>query len=432
MDKVSKFRFNFDMDHNNSTKITVGKTLNKGTVQGGKHEKLNGTAVHQEFHTPACVMGDSWSAVLAVAYWLKKNSSHDGSMQEGKKIVWVHGNRAHTVPPYAGFPSQKLMAFAGGALDDDGDAQSVLLNTCDRLYKNKSFRPLVTEKSDGLENFTEYELGFFRDLQCSVIEGGVLFQDWWADLIAGLAEDANVVHIVDSDLVEFDMSSDGGIAKFAQGETVYFEKFIFADRFKELRRFPKLAVALTAQTEMTRTSHFSGLLQVRFQHGEPVQLPCGIRYILPMTKDAGDDSERHTFGVMLSENASIWNVAIPASDAEDNAILGKRLKKLKQAISKVFDDQPGLQNLSSEQVRFEPMQFKVAESSERPDFAKSADTLWFNDGFGFDEILSMCADVFGELSAEDVSTVDALNSDADAVDGGDQSSVLSDSVDPHV
>ena len=100
-----------------------------------------------------------------------------------------------------------------------------------------------------------------------------------------------------------------------------------------------------------------------------------------MTCDSGDESERHAFGVFVSPQMSVWSMSISKHDAEDNAIVGKRLKKMKQAISRSFEDQPGLQKIDSEQVRFESMQFLLSKRGKLTEEAHG-DVVFLCDGFG--------------------------------------------------
>ncbi len=353
-----------------------------------------------------CVFGDGWSATLAVASILAQSQGAGSNLQD-KKIIWARGNRACPLPVEGVFPNESAANLAE-LLDQKlfGDEWNTEPGQFDRFYKNKSFRTMTTEVASD----------FWQPEQRMIFGDGFRFTEkpfleWWKNLRNHLIENPNIIHIVDSELIEFEVMADGGQALFAKGEKVSFEKFIFADRLADIRKFPKLFRALQGQIPTHKTSDFVGLLQCTVTHSVPVEEPLDVRFILPMTRDAGEDFERHAFGVFTSPETSVWNILLHGDDAEDNHMITKRMRKMKNAISKCFEHQPGLQKFSQEIVRYEPNMLLNRDVPKQQIF--NSDLMWLTDAFGFgfaaDQILnSWVGQLYSDASqVEDVPTLQA-------------------------
>ncbi len=80
-----------------------------------------------------------------------------------------------------------------------------------------------------------------------------------------------------------------------------------------------------------------GVLQVLFSHHEPVRPELCESYFATLNRDAGETEDRHLVGHFFRGGLeSIWSTVISSEEGEDNHTIAKKLRRMKQALDKMF------------------------------------------------------------------------------------------------
>jgi hypothetical protein len=181
------------------------------------------------------------------------------------------------------------------------------------------------------------------------------------------------------------------------GEEILAERVIYADRWDALPRIQGLQKNLP----FIRGHEPASVLQAVFGHEQPVGQDLPEGFFGALHKESGEEFERHVWGHFSSDGAkSYWSLCLTGDEVEDNHQIGKKLRRLKTALDKMFTGTSWLPegkaefmaNVSGEAVRFhEGVVFSkkektgkaaIAESDEPVTLASAQGLQFVTDGFG--------------------------------------------------
>ena len=147
-----------------------------------------------------------------------------------------------------------------------------------------------------------------------------------------------------------------------------------------------------------------GVLQVIFSHHEPIRPEIQEAFFSTMNRDAGDNEDRHVVGHFYREGReSIWSAVISSEEGEDNHAIAKKIRRIKQALDKMFSQsewtsQSFESTIKNEMVRYEEsIVFGEGASPDKPFFlgkSSNQNIEFITDGYGVaTSVLQILGDV---------------------------------------
>jgi hypothetical protein len=344
-----------------------------------------------EQNKPVIVIGDGWSALSASAW-------HAAS---GRQIIWITGPSSRVLPPLpslaiseSGVSSsgavQALMALATRFSVDLGESQS---GNFLREFKNKGFREPVWTGFDEIAERKQSLEESLWDPERALVN---LYETRFELSLAEIEEQlrARLASAGFSNLRRIEGSRFSGVKIEAgrvqavildSGEEIACDSVIYADRWSALGKIQGLPKSLG----FTRRRDPYGVLQATFTHSTAVGLGVLEGFYGAMTREAGEESDRHVWGYFSSDGMkSYWTICLSEDEVEDNHQIAKKLRRMKQTLEKMFDKmvpQGGfIANVCDEQVRFEEsLIFGAGEAPTEPVTIPGVSNLHFlTDGYG--------------------------------------------------
>lgn len=338
------------------------------------------------------VLGNGWSALGAVA----------GALAHGDtSVVWIQGSGARLQSPTASLqkgPGQVFFAEmlrAYGITEEPAESGSYL-----REFRNKSFREMPWNRAPSPQARREVRDEWLWGPERTFAGG---FELRWPDPVDVLesrlrlkvleAPADRLRVIADNPVTEFKLEA-RPLVVLGSGETVEADRLLFADRWGTLAAIPGLPRPLP----FLKGTAWVGALQATFTHAPPVAVGVQETFCSVLNKDAGEEMERRVWGYFdPSGRSSSWTIALAEDETEDNHLIAKKLRRLKQALDKAFSGESfGLpegqvltQTIASEQVRFEAGVLSDGKLVEKlpggiATLPKSRDRACFiTDGLGF-------------------------------------------------
>ncbi|HUP55963.1 MAG TPA: hypothetical protein VM598_00820 [Bdellovibrionota bacterium] len=309
----------------------------------------------KDLQAPVVIIGDGWAALGAVRFLISAQAP----------VVWIQGNGARILPALPalahGAGAEAWITLARDAGIELSSAQSGCFL---REFRNKAFREPLWTKAPTPESREEalrevlwgperaftgaFETRF--ELTIAEIEEKVR---------AGLLEAPAFERIEGLPVTEIKVEK-GAVSAvvLGSGREIACSQVIHADPWSQLPTIAGLPKALP----FARKREPMGVLQAVFQHHEAVAADVAEGFFTSLHKEAGEESERHVFGYFLDGGMrSVWSTCLAADEIEDNHAIAKKLRRMKNAIDKMFAG-PGwlkdpekafMTNVRSEQVRFE-------------------------------------------------------------------------------
>ncbi len=354
---------------------------------------------------PILVVGNTSVAAFAVMQALqssKKNGALSGSSPESPGVIWAKGSGHGWMPLMPAVHSEKALSVLFSAIDFLGwepNANPVETGLFHRVWRNKAFKLPVFKRGitlDAQEEALDALLWGPEKTQVSVREyrvGGLLLTTLLRALREKCSAYPGLTVIEEHPLVDLSFA-DGqiGKAKFSHGKEVEFSRIFYGDRFSDLKTIPELAISAAPALTHIRSSEFVGLLQVYFDHPTftPPVLDTGL--MIPMSRDTGEQLDRNVMGFFTDNGSSVWSAFITLDEGEDNHAIMKRLRKMKQALAKAFDQPDFMAAVTKERVVFEPRAI-VAEGKVQNQYL-SPRVRVFTEITGLSRGLEMIADEF--------------------------------------
>jgi hypothetical protein len=427
------------------------------------------------------VVGDGSVALWSLAAILADRTS--GENQETESVLWLKGAGAQVFPPVAfmetdstGLRLVRAVAQKLGWTDLEIEEGQFI-----REFRNKAFREptwyrskaasteqQLADRNDSLWG-PEQSFAPLRQIRVSpdlgTLEGRI------RQFLAG---HLNCVSLVNTPLQAVETGDGGGLQlRLGNGRIVMAQHLVFADRWSALSEVEGLPKPMTFMRG--RDPHC--LLQAVFTHEQPsspvenvpfegqaqswettgrtllspakkmsslAERPTGLCFFTAANKDSGETVERQVWGYFMDGGRqSVWSIAMEREEAEDNHHVAKKLRRIHQAIEKLFsaseaDDAdvaeaktPKQSQLPilDERVSFEESRiFSSGTPLHEPLKIPQVRGLWIaTDGYGVGKSLAQVEGLCDSLGVS-LNTIEMSDSDSqsEAVDLTDQSLVTED------
>ena len=366
---------------------------------------------------PVIVIGEGWSA-LAASGWLGA---------QGVAVKWISGTGSHLLAPVPfleASPGVQAWAHLAAALGiETGESRK---GSFLREFRNKGFReplwtqaPTPSDREDVLnESLWEPERRI-----ASVFEEKfeqVSLMDLEESIRTQVLALPNVTRIEGASVIEIQWDQNQGTLQLGSGEKITFQKLIFADRLsslKEIRGLPKTLLSSGIGSGAGfKTADFErkfkpySALQLVLHHEPAVGVGIEEGFFLELIKDAGEEGQKHVFGGFFAGGRkSIWTAALSSDELEDNHLIAKRLRRIKQALNKVFSGPEWLSSgkkdfigtVTSETVRLEESTLFSSGKSEQLPFAwENSGITFLTDGLGPAAALQQVSHVLGAIATQ--------------------------------
>lgn len=342
------------------------------------------------------VVGEGWAA-LGLLGFLSTNPD-----LTGRPLVWISGTGARM------FPALPSLEAGEGTTGPEHwarltqclgiEAGELRSGSYLREFRNKAFRNPSWEKTHTLE-----ERRGVRDEELWAPERSIapVHETRFALSIAEIESqvrekllakaEAGIIRRIESiPLAAFE--APGGLLesiKLGNGETIQCERFFFADRWGMISQIEGMPKGIP----FVRSRDPVGVLQAALTHEVPVAAGATEGFFNTLHKEAGEEADRHLFGYFTSDGArSFWTLCFSPEEAEDNHAIAKKLRRMKNALDKMFPTQPWLpegkpdfmSNVKGEQVRFEEgvVYAKGEPPRERVTLSGVEGLCFLTDGYG--------------------------------------------------
>ncbi|MEN9723545.1 MAG: hypothetical protein RJB38_1531 [Pseudomonadota bacterium] len=367
------------------------------------------------------IVGDGWAALSAVAEALGLGKETHTSQLPQARVVWVSGTGGRVL---AAVPSVEGEAVAAHI---EALASALGVETGERIsggsflreFRNRSFREPVWNKAHSLEEKRERRS---VELWKAEVALAPLEEVRWTRSLVEIEEDLRerlIAHPgvtrregLPLEAIEFaeELSvnevesgaqdhANASVLVFASGERLTADRIIYADRWSKLSAINGIPKVLA----WNRGREPMGVLQVLFSHAQPMRPEVTEAFFTTLNRDAGETEDRHVFGHFFREGReSIWSTVISQEEGEDNHLITKKLRRMKQALDKMFSQSEWTSGafeatIQNEQVRFEeqlvfahgtaPLKPQKLKKGRHADFAFEAIT----DGYGVSAVLELFA-----------------------------------------
>ncbi|MBC7691343.1 MAG: hypothetical protein H7222_06200, partial [Methylotenera sp.] len=354
------------------------------------------------------VIGDSWAALGAVGFLA----------HAGKQVCWVTGTGARALSPLPSLESGPG-AFAWAQLAErlNVTAGPLVRGSFLREFRNKSFRQPAWNKSPTPQDRidTRDEILWVPETRFAAA-----FESRFDLSLANLEEQLrkavmalpNVERIENVPVNGVDLHEENTSVLLGSGRTLKCERIIYADRWSTLPKIEGLPKGLP----FMRNRHAQGLLQAVFSHPTAfVSSEIREGFYGATNKEAGEEIQRSVFGYFFDEGrSSVWTLFLAADEVEDNHLIAKKLRRMKQALDRMFTGSDWIPEgkadfmatVQGEQVRFEEsFVFGSGTSPSEPlQLGKSSIISFMTDGYGPASSFQQVAVLLGQELAIEAET----------------------------
>ncbi|MCM0607144.1 MAG: hypothetical protein KA715_13725 [Xanthomonadaceae bacterium] len=370
------------------------------------------------------VVGDGFSALTSVLLSLE-------NIETCSNVVWISGTGSRLVPPTNSIDMgkgalmlEKLMQIYG--MDSEGLIRGKFL----REFRNKSFREPVWNAAPTPDFKRESLLEWVSDGEMHLVS---LFEVKFNESLLEVFEALRSIALKHDRVKRYEgfpvkkiENAHGQYAvTLANGETVYGESMIYADRLSSLR---DIETAMVIQVdgkklkplELERKCDARSVLQIEIEHKTPIGSKVNEHFFTALHHESDDTYNHQVWGYFTEDGKrSIWSVVLAPGDADDNHQISKRLRRMKQALNKTFSEgwlPEGVQTftdiISKENVRMEDaILFSKVEPFDSPLMieCEAGKIPLFTDGFGMSFAIQSAAEtVLGNLLAANTNGVISL------------------------
>ncbi len=352
------------------------------------------------------VIGDGWCALGAVSFCLAA----------GMRVDWVPGMNTRIEPPLAYLEAgpgvrvwlnliQKFKISCG-----ELEYGSYL-----REFRNQAFRKPLWMQTESASVSAEQ---LMKELWAPERRWLGLLDAHWNQMTLGEIENSLREKLQDHHfssllrringlpLLKIKVSETDRLSVFlGSGEELKCDQFIYADRWSQFQSLDGIPSAFRL---LKSKKDPQGVLQAHFNH--KISLCEGVleSFIIPLAQ--GDRKldrqvKRHVFGYFsMDGRQSTWTLCLPPDEAEDNHLITKKFRRLKNTLDRVFSGSAfiptGYANfgatIEKEQIRFqEEAVFSMGQMPTESFFQTDSRVLWMTDGYGPSAALCQVGMAFG-------------------------------------
>ena len=341
------------------------------------------------------VIGEGYAALALVA----------ALSNRGERVTWVSGTGVAPVPPLptleasdGGHAWAKLF-LASGVIDELPKEGAFLRE----YHKNAFHAPEWQRGENDADRRALHDEQLWEGERTLIPFDELAFDRAVPDLEGALRErvlQSVLVRKSSAKRITEVVTGDDGTARvaFGDGESIRAKWIAYADTPESAFDIPGLPKFTSALRGKRRQS----LLQVMARHPALASDFSVSGFFGPTNREAGETSARLVFGGFFEEGTrSIWNLLIAEGEAEDNQMIAKKLRRMKQGLDKLFGG-PGLlavegkaftETWTAESVRF--LENSVAWGSASGPFTLMIESRTFGDEFE----ISFFSDAFGMAAA---------------------------------
>ena len=331
------------------------------------------------------VLGDGWAALATVAQLVQK----------GKKVAWIAGSGGRAFAPLPLFhaSSRSSLNYWKSLCESfDVEAGEVQEGFFVREYKKSSFHSpekLFADEQKWKEQYWEVER-FFLPREHIRLSKDLFSQE--TALRNKLVEHESVMRregVPVNKMIPPTDETNGFQLELASGETLHVSRLVHADRWKSFRSIEGLEGVKRENPRIS--SEGIGILQVYLSHPSCLEPGMNEVFCLLPNKDPNEKKRRYILGYFSEEgNQSVWSLLISPEEAENNHELAKRIRKVKQTLSRAFE---GF-SIHKETVRFrEEALFETEDEVPNLPFVWNH-ILFLGDGLGMNHALDQVQKVF--------------------------------------
>lgn len=318
-------------------------TLKKERRQRREQKSLE---LQTRMETDHLVVGEGWAAIAAAAFL--------ASESDEKKIIWVTGSKSHIYAPVPALESGDGVGEWNHLVERLGiDAGEVTSGSYLREFKNKAFRfpawlkaatpaGRLETRNVAIDPAEQRFVGVlearFKEMSLYQIE----------QLVRDYLETSEKVTQVndDSAIMKVTRTEEGKLlVQFKSGREILATRVIYADRLASLKQIEGLEPVFENNeapekdpiilAEWMRACLPVNALQLVFQHRTDLgEVPTEGFYTVP-TREAGEKSDRRIWGY-ISEDQSVWTFLLTPEEGEDNKMITRKIRRVKQALNKMF------------------------------------------------------------------------------------------------
>lgn len=345
----------------------------------------------QTTEKPIVIIGDGWSALGAVGFLALT----------GAEIRWITATGARMTSPLpmleAGTGAEAWQALATALGIDCGEIQ---YGSYIREFRNKAFREPAWTKAPTPEArrdvrnevlwAPERRIAPAIEARFSSITVAELEEEIRKRLIGEESQFKNIQRLEEIPVTGFRVEDRVVRAVIlGTGQEIECSRVIYADRWPLLGKMTGLPKPLA----FLRKREPMGILQATFYHESAIGVGLLEGFFSPLHKEAGEEMERNAWGYFSSDGMrSFWTLCLSAEEGEDNHQIAKRLRRMKNALDKMFTGSSWLPEgktefmsvVKGEQVRFEEaMIFAEGDAPIEPITLSHASGIAFiTDGYG--------------------------------------------------
>jgi hypothetical protein len=294
----------------------------------------------RDFPNPTVVVGDGWAAMAAVGF--SATAAGDGNP---RNVLWILNSGTHAMAPLpfveSGIAIEAWKALAervgvfsekAGEPSEDEPSTGHFL----REFKNRSFARAPWHKSPTRELREETRAEWLWGPETRIAP---LFEARFELPLGELEERirarlASLPHVRILSGVPVVGFEAGPRVTLATGESIPFAEAIWADRWVGLGSVEGLPKNLG----LARNREPVGILQAVFTHrSSMVQQSMREGFFATTHKDAGEAFSRAVWGYFFEGGRkSVWSLFLTEDEGLDNHVIGKKYRRMKQAIEKMF------------------------------------------------------------------------------------------------
>ncbi|MBS1961639.1 MAG: hypothetical protein JST04_05455 [Bdellovibrionales bacterium] len=286
----------------------------------------------KDFPNPEVVIGNGWAAMLAVGLLATKRTS-DGL---SPNVLWITNSGARAIAPLPLLESglaanawRELVHRLGVSVDEPQSGHYL------REFRHRSFARAAWHKTPTRESRESTRNEWLWGPETRITP---VFEARFEESLAELDEKArarieampNVKILSGVPVAAFE----GESLRLASGETIAFRRAIWADRWTGLGAIE----GLPKGGALARNREPMGILQAVFTHSASLAGSSMQEAFFGSThKDAGEEFNRNIWGSFFEDGKkSVWTIFITGEEAADNHTIGKKYRRLRQALDRMF------------------------------------------------------------------------------------------------
>lgn len=283
-----------------------------------------------DFPNPTLVVGDGWAAMAATGFLASA----------GRNVLWLTNSGAHAMSPLpfieSGIAAEGWKTlFSKLEITNDEPQSGHYL----REFKHRSFARPAWHKAPTPEMRRETMKEWVWGPESRITPiFEARFETPMGELEekvrAKLATMPNVRILAGVPIAGFDLESESPSFSLAIGDKIAFDRAIWADRWVGLGAIE----GLPKGSALARNREPMGILQAVFTHSTSLVAQSMQEGFFSTThKDAGEEFTRSIWGYFFDGGKkSVWTIFLTEDEGSDNHAIGKKYRRLKQALEKMF------------------------------------------------------------------------------------------------